>query len=147
MGQQILNAPPSLPEVQWFSKSYWWNCHDKHLANGRPKLSDKDAKGFLVPWLHWCLTLYPKRINHTSSGGCFSQIEMLSPRNPEDQCPLLVDQKWKCSQNTATSLLTCQKSIRFCRKFEKTLASSIWNMRIQVDHGHMQFKTVGNRDE
>jgi hypothetical protein len=29
----------------------------------------------------------------------------------------------------------------------KPQASSIWKMRTRVDHGHMQFKIVTNRDE
>jgi len=30
---------------------------------------------------------------------------------------------------------------------KKPQASSIWKMRLRVDHGHMQFKIVTNRDE
>ena len=43
---------------------------------------------------------------------------------------------------------TCRKSIGFCRKSRKTAGILyIRKMRMRVDHGHMQFKIVTNRDE
>ena len=61
------------------------------------------------------------------------------------------------SQNTVTSPLTldvgyiCRNLLeihRILSEIEKRpQASSIWKMRMRVDHGHMQFKIVTNRDE
>ena len=61
------------------------------------------------------------------------------------------------SQNTATSPLTLDFG-DICRNLseihrilseveQKPQASSIWKMRMRVNHGRMQFKIVTNRDE